>query len=166
VLTSSGSSWAAAFDSTSNRRFTGTLLPNVTALLANYPGEPGMVVGAVQDSYFDLTNPFMRDNKGKAILSGRLTITKLIAAFKNTTGYRWILTYRNEVVADHEFNGRILGDPTNVIGVEPISTGQSNIPIGRETRQYTLRLQARRWYPFTITAIEWVGQFFNRVQRF
>lgn len=166
VGTATTGNWYAAFDSTSNRRFTGTALGNVGTLLTNYPGEPGLTVGAYQNSYVDLTNPFMRDGKDKAILSGRLTITKMIVAFKNTTGFRWILSYRGTEVTDYEFNGRILGDPSNVIGVEPISTGQHNVPVGREVRQYSLRLQGRRWYPFTITALEWVGQFFNRVQRF
>lgn len=166
VRLASTGNWAAAFDATSSRRFTGTLLPNVANLIANYPAETGLTVGATQNSYVDLTNPFMRDNKDKAILSGRLTVTKMIVAFKNTTGFRWVLNYRDGVVTDYEFNGRILGDPDNVVGVEPISTGQHNVPVGRETRQYTLRLQGRRWYPFTITALEWVGQFFNRVQRF
>ena len=166
VTTASGANWAAAFDSTSARYFTGALLPDVALLQASYPGEPGLMVGALQESYFTPTNPFMKDGKDKAILSGRLVVTKKIVAFKNSIGFGWDLSYRDQVNTTVTFNGRIMGDPTNVIGVEPISTGQHNIPIGRETRQYELTIKARRWYPFTVTAIEWVGQFFNRVQRF
>ncbi len=166
VTEDSGDEWAAAFDETSNRRFTGTLLPNVGTLQESYPGEPGLTVGALQEAYFIPTNPFMRDGKGKAILSGRLTVTKLIMSFKKSTGFKWLITYRGTVESEREFNGRILGDPENLIGVEPISTGQHNVPVGRETRQYEIKLSARRWYPFTATALEWVGQFFNRVQRF
>lgn len=166
VTLSSGDDWAAAFDSTSTRRFTGTLLPTVATLIASYPTEPGLTVGATSEAYVIPTNPFMRDNKGKAIMSGRLTVTKLLLAFKNSGGFRWILT-RNDVAGDPvEFNGRILGDPNNKVGIEPISTGQHSVPVGSETRSYSLAIYARRWYPFTITAIEWVGQFFNRVQRF
>lgn len=166
-LTTAGSdAFAAAFDSTSARRFTGTMLPNVPALMTNYPGEPGLTAGALQEAYFEPTNPYMRDGKDKAILSGRLTVTKLIVAFRKSIGMAWTLTYREQVVSTVEFNGRIMGAPNNLIGIEPISDGQVNIPIGRETRQYTLRIAARRWYPFTLTAMEWVGQFFNRVQRF
>lgn len=161
-----GTGWAAAFDETSGRRFTGTALSNVAALITSYPGEPGLQVGATQDAYFIPTNPYMRDGKDKAILSGRLTVTKLIVAFKNTIGMKWQLSYRDVAADPVEFNGRILGDHNNLVGVEPISTGQHSIPIGQETRDYTLKLSARRWYPFTVTAIEWTGQFFNRVQRF
>lgn len=166
VTPDSGDAWAAAFDATSGRRFTGTLLPTVDTLMTSYPGEPGLTVGATHDAFVIPTNPFMRDGKDKAIISGRLTVTKLLLAFKSTIGFKWSLTYRGVDQGEVEFNGRILGDPDNLVGVEPISTGQSSIPVGMETRDYELRIAARRWYPLTITAIEWVGQFFNRVQRF
>lgn len=165
LIPTSGSNWAAAFDDTSTRRFTGTLLPDVPSLLAAYPSEPGLTAGALQDAYFTPTNPFMRDGNGKAIMSGRLTITKLLVAFKQSIGLKWELRAR-AVPSSAEFNGRVLGDPNNIVGVEPISTGQYSLPVGIETRQYEVDIKARRWYPFTITAIEWVGQFFNRVQRF
>ena len=161
-----GDAWAAAFDFRSARRLTGTLLPDVAQLQTNYPGEPGLVVGAVQLASFTPTNPFMRDSKDKAIMSGRLTISKLVMAFKDSTGFSWQLTYRDEVATSVTFNGRILGAPDNIVGIEPIATGQHNIPVGRETRQYDLTISARRWYPLTVTALEWSGQFFNRVQRF
>lgn len=166
VTTSSTTGWAAAFDSTSERRFTGAALANLSQLIAAYPGEPGLTVGATYDSYFTPTNPFMRDGKGKAIISGRLTVTKLLVAFKESTGFTWLLKYRSESEEEGVFNGRILGDPENIVGVEPVSTGQHSIGVGRETREYTLRIASRRWYPLTVTALEWVGQFFNRVQRF
>jgi hypothetical protein len=166
VTASSGDSWAAAFDSTSDRRFTGSLLTGVTALMTAYPSEPGLTVGTTNDAYFIPTNPFMRDNKNKAIISGRLTISKLLLAFKDSVGFRWTLTYRNVAQPPVEFNGRVLGDPNNLIGIEPISTGTHSIPVGIETREYSLKIASRRWYPFTVTALEWVGQFFNRVQRF
>lgn len=166
VLTSTAGDWAAAFDSTSERRFTGRSLEDLALLQAAYPGETAIRVGALQEAYVEPTNPFMRDGKDKAILSGRLTITKLVAAFRNTTGFDWVLNYREQVETSQTFNGRVLGDPTNLIGIEPVTTGQSSIPIGREARQYRLIIKARKWYPFNLTAIEWVGQFFNRVQRF
>lgn len=166
VRLNSGDEFAAAFNTESSRRFTGILLPNVASLIANYPGEPGLTIGALQEAYFIPTNPFMRDAKGKAILSGRLTLTKKLLGFRSSIGFKWTVTYRNQVVTEQEFNGRVLGDPSNIIGVEPITSAQYAIPIGRETRQYTLTIAARRWYPFTATALEWTGQFFNRVQRF
>lgn len=129
-------------------------------------GPSGLWAGALQDTpRVTLTNPYMRDNKDKAILSGRLTVTKKTVAFKDSTGFGWSLSYRGQPAVAHEFNGRLLGG-ADVVGVEPVATGQHSVPVGREVREYTLTITARRWYPLTITAVEWVGQFFNRVQRF
>lgn len=159
--------WAAAFGAGSQRRLSGTLTTNLAGFLAQYPDDQdSLFVGALQSAYFTPTNPYVRDTKDKAILSGRLTVSRIITAFKEATGFRWGISYRDAVTTAGEFNGRTLGAPNNNIGIEPISTGQYNIPIGRETRQYTLTIFARKWYPLTVTALEWVGQFFNRVQRF
>lgn len=166
VIPATTGNWAAAFSAASTRRFTGTALAGVATLQTNYPGEPGLTVGSLQDAYFEPTNPYMRDGNNKAILSGRLSVSKMVVGFKDSIGFGWAITYRSVVVSSLEFNGRIMGTLENIIGIEPISTGQYNIPIGRETRNYTLRISARKWYPFTATALEWSGQFFNRVQRF
>jgi hypothetical protein len=173
VTTTSGVQWAAAFGAGSSRRFTGILLPSVATLQTNYPGEPDLQVGALQTAYFTPTNPYMRDKKDRAILSGRLTITKIIVAFKDSSGFSWETKYRGQTDSSVEylgssitFGGRLLGDPNNIIGVEPVTTGQYSVPIGRETRQYTLSLSARAWHPLTVTGLEWSGQFFNRVNRF
>lgn len=165
LLLSSGPSWVAAYNSTSARRFTGVPLPDVADLLAAFPGEPGMVVGAENSASVEPTNPYLRDKNDQAILSGRLTITKLLAAYRQSTGLSWALYYRNQLVNNGSFNGRVLGDPNNLIGYEPISDGQYSLPVGKETRDYRIVLSARKWYPFTLTALEWVGQYFNRTYR-
>lgn len=166
VTVASSDQWAGAFDTRSTRRLTGAVLSGVPALLTAYPGEPGLRVGALQVASFSPTNPFMRDGKDKAIMSGRLTIGKFIVAFKESTGFTWTIDYRDAVTSSVTFNGRILGDPDNLVGIEPISTGQHSLPVGREARQFDLTISARRWFPFTVTALEWSGQFFNRVNRF
>ena len=157
--------WAAAFSGASVRRFTGVPLIDIASLLTTYPAEPGLTVGAIQEAYVIPTNPYMRDGKDKAILSGRLTVTRMTVAYKDTGGLKWAVT-ANGTTNEVAFSGRILGSPDNIIGIEPISTGQHNLPVGRETRQFSLRISARDWHPFTITAIEYTGQFFNRTNRF
>lgn len=145
--------------------FIGSRLNKLDAPPLPAVGDSVPVIGTINHAYVIPTNPYMRDNKDKAILSGRLTVTKMTVAYRDTGGIRWAVT-SNGVTNEVEFSGRILGSPDNIIGREPISTGQHNIPIGRETRQFNLRIAARDWHPFTLTAIEYTGQFFNRVQRF
>jgi len=166
VTPSSGEEWGVAFDSRNTKRLSGALMPDVTDFLAAHPTTTGLVAGAIQDAFLIPTNPFMRDGKDKVILSGRLTVSRVTVAFKETSGFTWELSYKDTVLTEVRFNGRILGEPEDFIGIEPITTGQHNIPICRETRQYELTLRARSWFPLTLTAMEWTGQFFNRVQRF
>lgn len=171
----SGDEYAAAFDATSNRFLVGAPLPDVGALQAAYPSEIGLKVGALQTAYVTPTNPFMRDGKDKAIISGRLTVSRMIVAFLKSTGFSWTVNRRgapsgapedSSGVTEGEFNGRLTGAGASLIGQEPITTGQHSLCIGREARQYDLTLRARKWFPLTITALEWVGQFLNRTQRY
>lgn len=164
LVTGSVGNWAAAYGSESVRRFIGAALPSAGALVTSY-GTTGLYAGALQAAYFIPTNPYMRDGKDKAILSGRLTVTKFTLAYKDSVGLKWAVT-ANGLTNEVEFTGRLLGDLGNIVGTEPVSSGQITLPVGRETRQYSLKVMARDWYPLTVTALEYTGQFFNRVQRF
>lgn len=153
--------WFAAYDGTTTKRFLGTTLSSVPSL----PTSDTLWVGADMPAYFEPTNPFVRDREGNAVLTGRTVITTLLVTFRQSSGFV------SQVISsvgtqEHVFNGRILGDPSNIIGQEPVTDFQQTVPIGRETREYRLKLAARKWLPFTVTAIEWVGQLFNRTQRF
>lgn len=163
IYPSSLSQYAAAYTTASAKRFGGVLLPDRAEVSSD---TVGLVAGAVQDAYFTPTNPFMRDGKGKAILSGTLTIAKFLLAIAKSGGFTWDVKKDGATKSEGSFNGRILGDPDNIIGVEPIVTTQASITVGLETRDFDLTVRARKWHPLIVTAIEWSGQFFNRVQRF
>lgn len=157
--------WYAAFDYTAGAaQWLGSNLEDANAMETTYPGVTGLTVGAQQAAYVEITNPYMRDNNTKAILSGRLTITNMLIATADSAGFKSTVDVGG-VQSVMTFTGRVIGEPT-AVGVEHISTGKYTIPIGRETRAYSLRLAARSWLPFTVTAIEWSGQYFNRTQRF
>lgn len=163
IVPTSGDEYAAAYSATSVKRFGGVPL----SARAEVTGDTvGLYVGALQDAYFTPTNPYMRDNKNKAILSGRLTIGKFVVALADSGGMTWEVFSKSVKRSSGSFNGRVLGDPDNIIGVEPVVTTQVSVPVGLETRDFDLTMRARKWHPFIVTACEWVGQFFNRVQRF
>jgi hypothetical protein len=166
VTTSTTGDWFAAFNDESVRRLIGSPLADLAALQAEFPAEPGIMVGAMQDAYFEPTSPFMRDQKNKAILTGRLTVSLVTVAFSNSSGFISQVVVPSVATESVTFNGRIADNPDNLIGQVPITSGQATIPVGRETRKYSLRISGRTWLPLTVTALEWVGQFFNRVQRF
>lgn len=154
-----------AFDSTSEFQFIGADLLDADALLEEFEDATGPQVGAAQPCYFIPTNPFVRDRNDKAITQGNLTVTAMVATFTTTSGYSTEIT-EGESTQVHAYNGRTMGDINDEIGREPVTDTLQSIPIGRETRQFQLTIRARDWMPFILTSLEWVGQFFNRTQRF
>jgi Tfp pilus assembly major pilin PilA len=163
VVAASGAEFSVAYTTASEKRFGGVALQHASELTSD---PVGLVAGANQDAFFTPTNPFMRDGKGKAILSGSLTIGKLLFSVANSGGITWRVTSGTTERSVGSFNGRILGDPGNIIGIEPIVTTQVPVTVGLETRDYAITVKARKWMPLMVTALEWSGQFFNRVQRF
>lgn len=156
--------WAVAFDGTTDYRFFGGTLQEGADLLTEFPLASGLMGGCSYSSYFTPTYPLVLDKNGVAITTGRLTVTRLAVSYADTSGFSAEVT-ANKLTDTQEFNGRILGDEDNLIDREPVTTGQVSVIVGREARDYTLTLHARDWFPFNITSLEWVGQFFNRTQR-
>lgn len=157
--------WVCAYKSTSNRFLVGDDLNQGLALNAMYPTETlALEVGVPYESAVTLTNPYQRDGQGKAILSGRTVITRLLCSLKQTSGMLATIISGN-ATQTYDFNGRILGSIINRIGRVPISSDSHSVSIGRETREYTAKLASKLWYPFTLMGIEWVGQAYNRTPR-
>lgn len=157
--------WKVAFSKPSERFLIGGDFDEAASLLAEYPTETAYLqAGIPAEAFVDLTNPYLRDGQGLAILTGRTVITKIIANMKDSSGLMSRIIAGGTTVTTR-FNGRVLGDTLNQIGKVPVTSTQHSVPIGRETREYRLRLSALLWYPLTLIGIEWVGQSYNRTPR-
>jgi hypothetical protein len=121
--------------------------------------------GAVSDGYVVPTNPYYRDRNGKPILSGRLTLNQVSPSVTTTSGMRaYVRTVNGERLVT-DFNGRVLGLSSNQVGRQPRPTTQITVGIGKEVRECSYELRSKDWLPLTVTAIDWTGQYFNRVRR-
>lgn len=156
--------WRVAFDHTSQWKLLGGDLDEATGLLAEYPSATGLWAGALMTTAYTPTNPFIRDRNDTVVTTGRLVVTSFVVSTAKSSGFSSTVVSQTGTDA-REYNGRIMGDPNNVIGRVPITDTQQSVMIGRETREYTLTLSARTWLPFTITSLEWVGQWFNNTRR-
>lgn len=166
VHATSGAPWFVAFDTSSEWRFLGTSLDDQATLIAEFPAATGPWVGANQASLFVPTNPFIRDRDNKVITSGRLTVASVDVTTANSSGFWTDITSKSRERTDTlEYNARIVGSPDNIVGREVVTSYTQKVSIALETRDYTLTLRGRTWLPFTITALEWTGQWFNRTQR-
>jgi hypothetical protein len=158
--------YAVAFNKDSERYLIGSPYggDEYNELLAAYPTQLGFLKGGLTfDSSVTLTNPYSRDGQGKAILSGRTVVARIQPLLTDSAGFKAFVT--NGTTTEYSFNGRVLGSLLNTIGQVPVSSGTYTVAVGRETREYRLRLQSHDWKPFTISGIEWIGQAYNRTPR-
>jgi len=161
----SGTNLSVAYDHTTVYRLLGSTWGTKAQLLLDFPSATGGVAGFDFPAFVTLTNPYRKDRNGVSILSGQLTVTALAVSIADSSGFKTTITTRSGA-EDTEYNGRVVGDPNNVVGREVVTSLKQSVPVGCETRDYSVSLQARKWLPLTITSVEWVGQFFNRTTRF
>ncbi len=135
-------------------------------------------VGIPFDSYVELTSPVRRDQNGQPIMQGRLTVNRLDVYYKDAGGFEATVTSRYGItkqfnnfdwavtdtaygkVTALRFNGRVLGQAANMVGVIPITTGNTPVFVGRESKDYVCKVSSRSWMPLSITRITWTGQWF------
>lgn len=135
-------------------------------LLDDYPSltYDDAVAGVEFEAFVDLTSPFRRDRNNVAITTGRLTVTRVDISYRDTPGLDAFVTTPRGTRHSLDFNGRLLGSASSEY---PYTLATSSVPVfvGRETREYVLRIQAKDWRPFTLTAVEWTGQYFYNARR-
>ncbi|WCA46233.1 tail tubular protein B [Caulobacter phage DCM] len=146
--------------------FLGQTLDKRADFLADYPtAATDAWVGVHYDGEVTPTNPYMRDQDGKAIINGRLTLTKIVVSVADTGGLTVDITTQRGIQRVQDWLGRVLGRAANLVGRASIVTGTVSAPIGREVREVTYTIRSKTFLPLTITAIEWVGQYFNNLRR-
>jgi hypothetical protein len=153
-----------AFDNRSRNYLRGRPLAELREFQAEYADQFGAWVGCSFDAYVTPTNPFHRDADERPILMNRLVVSRMQVSFKDTSGFAFTVTWKGGS-ATQTFNGRVLGEPNNLVGKVPVSTGAWTSSIGRETRDFSFTIAARSWLPLTVSSLEWAGQAYHRPQR-
>lgn len=151
--------------STGQRKYLGAQLAGAAGLLAEFPDGEDPVVGVGMVAEFEPTPPFITGEDDKVVTSGRLIVTRHVAHLQNSSGFETVITQRDGSTEIKEYTARVVGAPDNRIGYEPVRTYQQNVPIGRANTDYRLRFRARKWMPFNLIDLKWIGQYFNRTQR-
>lgn len=135
-------------------------------LQQDYPGLPSSSCwyGFEYPAFVELTSPYRRDQNGVAVTTGRLTISRVDLSYRDTAGLSARVRTERGIKNAVDFNGRLLGSASSQY---PYNLATSSIPvfIGRESREYQLGIYAQDWRPFTLTAVEWTGQYFYNARR-
>lgn len=139
----------------------------VSELLAN-PSPPDMAgswLGILFDSYVTPTNPFPKDNNGRAITFGRFTLGQVRVTVADTGGVKITSTRFGTTSTLKDTNGFVVGAASALPDTQPLINGVVTGFVGAEVRECKYTLTSKRWLPLTITSIEWAGQIFNRQRR-
>lgn len=152
------SGWFAAYSQPSTRFLIGDSVEALADLRAAY-GDANLYVGAEQPTEFEVTPPVPKDRTGNPNRRGVLTVTSVAVDAAESSGLvastsRWT---QNLLV-------RRVGD-ASVIGRIPVGDWQQVVCVGQDSKTMALTVRALKWYPLTITGLEYTGQFFDRPPR-
>ncbi|WYM31379.1 tail protein [Stenotrophomonas phage Stm18] len=125
------------------------------------PGvQPHLVTGSVSPGSFQITNPYLRDSEGQPILSAKVQLVQYSFHLADTGGmssYVW----KTGPVRTLLFEGRVIGNSSNLVGRQPVFTGARNVSVGKESRDCIVEIRTEDWQPLRVTGAEWSGQVFR-----
>ncbi|MDN7844504.1 phage tail protein [Burkholderia multivorans] len=158
----------AAIGATHDEFLLHTKLTDWTAFRTQYASIPDADHwgGFDYPSFVVPTPPYVRDSNDKAIVNGRLVVNKYTVSFTNSSGCDVDLidkTGKERHIVSYA--GRQVGHSNNLVGRVPISTTNFPVPVGRANIEHKIKFIAKPCLPMTISAIEWVGQFFTSGRR-
>ena len=124
-----------------------------------------LIGGLEYETIFEPTMPFIRDNSGKVIDTDRLIINDVNINY-DLTGL-FFVQVKNDWGFEREylFNGRRIGDISNIIGFAPLEPGQFSFPIRQDSDKTSFQIRTSSHLPFQLRDMEWRGRFRQRGRR-
>lgn len=128
-------------------------------------GGGNIVVGTRFMSRYKPTMPFVKDGDNVVVGTGNLRIRSFLLSLLQTGEIIGKATSKYGDSEPVRFNGRIVGDIENVVGVQPLSAEQFLMPFRQDTDEAEVEFYTDSHMPLTILDIEWLGQYSKRGKR-
>lgn len=122
-------------------------------------------VGEQYLSRYKPTLPFVKDRDGIAIGTGHLIVSKFLVNYVKTGYFGYSIISPFADTYNDYFSGKILNSPEDLIGEQSIVSGQYIVPFREPVDISELEINSETHLPFTITDIEWKGQYIKKGQR-
>ena len=124
-----------------------------------------IIVGVPFMSKYRPTMPLVKDADGVVIATGKLRVKHFICTLDQTGDVNGRLLSKYGDGEEVPFQGRLVGDPGNIIGQVALSDEKFIMPFREQTDRADIELYTDRHLPMTILDIEWVGQYNKRGRR-
>lgn len=157
-VTSSTAGWFAAYSSEAQRPFIGSGLETLAQTRTLY-GDTGLWIGAPQSTSVELTAPTPKDRNGSPNRQALLTVGTVSVSASDSSGL-----YASTPKWGQPMLVRRVGD-SGVIGQVPVGDWQQTVAVAQNAKDMQLSLSAVKWYPLTITGVDYTGQLFDRPVR-
>lgn len=116
-------------------------------------------------SRYKPTMPQIKDENNVKIGTGSLTVRRFLAQYDESGFMRAIVTTPYAAATSVEFSGRIVGAPTNQVGVPAIASGKFEIPFRHDSDEGELEIQSDHHTELNLLDIEWEGQYRKKGRR-
>ncbi len=120
--------------------------------------------GRKYTSRYKPSMPFVRDRDGVKV-GGLLILKQFIAHFTETGFFKALITDDYGYSAEVSYNGRVIGDPNNVVGQPSVSDGAFKIPFKKKADNSELEITTDSHLPASFLELEWLGQYRKRGKR-
>lgn len=127
--------------------------------------EVGIILGVRYRMVYEPTMPFIKDRNGRVIDTDRLIINDVSINYAITGNTLVYVENDWGNVREYNFNGRIIGGISNLVGFAPLSPGQYTFPVRQDSDRVTFRLESVSHLPFQLRDMEWRGKFTQRGRR-
>lgn len=124
-----------------------------------------VICGQRYRSSYKPTMPFVKDQDGVKVGTGRLVVSKFFVNVRDTGNIEARITGKYKPPVDLHMSGRKVGDPNSVVGQAAIVTDSHVIPFRDNADYAELEIWTDSHLPMTLMDLEWIGQYTKRGQR-
>ena len=124
-----------------------------------------LVCGTKYMSRYKPTMPFVKDSDNTVVGTGNLRIRSFLLSLFNSGEIIGKATSKYGDSEPVRFNGRIVGNISNVVGEQPLGAEQFLMPFRQDTDAAEVEFYTDSHMPLTILDIEWLGQYSKRGKR-
>lgn len=124
-----------------------------------------VLIGVKYLSRYEPTMPMVKDKDGTKIGTGRLVVQQFLVNYRDSGVINAIIKSKYEEYKHVYWSGRVVGDPSTVVGKTAISTSTFVCPFSENVEYATLELWSDHFTPMNIMDIEWGGTYTKRGTR-
>ena len=127
-----------------------------------------ITAGINYEFLYEFSSQYLREkgSEGESpIQDGRLQLRYFSVIYTNTSYFEAHVTPKGSQTSVSVFNGRLLGDPDNVVDLIPKDTGEFKFPVFAQNEEVIIQLKSNQPYPVSIGSVEWTAVYKQKAKR-